>query len=106
MESSRDASSHFSPLDLEQQQPADTSWWGRLVSALRSGNKSSRGFTRLDQETEDEGTDTGKEQCMHCSTSYTVLSVHMQHIMVFLGSRYELFEVSHIQMPPQSSRWS
>ena len=71
MESSRDASSQFSPLDLEQQRPADTSWWSRLVSALRSGNKSSRGFSRLDQETEEEVTDTGESSA--CIAGHLIL---------------------------------
>ncbi|KAK9867452.1 hypothetical protein WJX84_001002 [Apatococcus fuscideae] len=62
MTSSR-SSAPFSPLDLEQQQPALSTWCQRLVSKLSPG-KSSNGFTRLHQQTEEDlnaGEDAGED---------------------------------------------
>lgn len=70
MDSSRDASSQFAPLDVEQQRPADASWWSRLVASLRLGTDLNKGFSRLSQELEEEATSSGKEHCMHTSILY------------------------------------
>ena len=75
MDSSREASSQFSPLDLEQQRPDDASWWRRLVASLRPGKGSSQGFSRLRQDLEEEATGSGKGHCMHADILYCDMSI-------------------------------